>query len=59
MNLFQKLQKKIKNFSSGKSIWKNIFLISSGTVLAQGITILLTPIVTRLYLPNDYDVKTP
>lgn len=58
MNLFQLLQKKIKNFSSGKSIWKNIFLISSGTVLAQGITILLTPIVTRLYLPNDYGVLT-
>lgn len=58
MNLFQLFQKKIKNFSSGKSIWKNIFLISSGTFLAQGITILVTPIVTRLYLPEDYGVLT-
>ena len=54
MNLFQKFH----NFLNFDSIWKNIFLISSGTLLAQGIGILATPIVTRLYLPQDYGILT-
>ena len=39
-------------------LWKNIILVSSGTVLAQLISIALTPIVTRLYLPEDYGILT-
>jgi O-antigen/teichoic acid export membrane protein len=54
MNLFQKFH----NFLNFDSIWKNIFLIISGTLLAQGIGILATPIVTRLYLPQDYGILT-
>lgn len=58
MNLFQIFQKKFFQLFSRESIWKNILLISSGTVLAQVITILITPIVTRLYLPEDYGILT-
>ena len=34
------------------------FFNKPGTVLAQAIGILVTPIVTRLYLPDDYGILT-
>jgi O-antigen/teichoic acid export membrane protein len=39
-------------------MWKNILLISSGTFIAQILGILLTPLITRVYLPQDYGVLT-
>ena len=53
MNLFQKFY----NFRLEQYL-ENIFLISSGTILAQAIGVLVTPIVTRLYLPSDYGILT-
>jgi len=37
---------------------KSIVLISGGTLLAQIINILLSPILTRIYNPQDYGVLT-
>ena len=37
-------------------LWKNILLISSGTAIAQAVTIAVTPIVTRLFEPSDYGI---
>ena len=35
---------------------KNVGKLVSGTVLAQIIGLLLTPIITRLYLPDDFGI---
>lgn len=37
---------------------KNIVLVSGGTIFAQGLSILLSPVITRLYLPEEYGVLT-
>ena len=36
------------------SLWKGVFVIGGGTALAQGIGIISTPIITRLYDPSDF-----
>lgn len=35
---------------------KGIFIIASGSIIAQVIAIITTPILTRLYTPSDYGV---
>ena len=35
---------------------KNIFLIMTGTAIAQGLGFALTPIISRLYSPSDYGI---
>jgi O-antigen/teichoic acid export membrane protein len=35
-------------------LWKGVFVIGSGTALAQAIGIASTPIITRLYNPADF-----
>jgi len=40
------------------SFIKNVLLIAGGTAAAQLITILCTPVVTRLYTPADFGVLT-
>jgi O-antigen/teichoic acid export membrane protein len=35
-------------------LWKGVFVIGGGTALAQGIGIISTPIITRLYDPSDF-----
>lgn len=34
---------------------RNIGLISSATIVAQGITVLTLPILTRIYIPQDFE----
>ena len=36
------------------TLWKGVFVIGSGTALAQAIGIISTPIITRLYNPSDF-----
>lgn len=38
----------------GNTLWKGVFIIGSGTALAQGIGVIATPIITRLYAPSDF-----
>ncbi len=40
------------NLKSG--LLKSALVLSSGTALAQGISYLLTPVVTRIYTPEDF-----
>ena len=44
----------IKNLRSGYS--KNIITLVTGTTLAQAIPIAISPILTRLYSPEDFGV---
>ena len=45
-----------KNTTLKNSFLKNIVLVVSGTALAQLISILFTPILTRLYSPESFGV---
>lgn len=42
-----------KSIASNR-FYKNIFIVASGNVTAKLITVLLSPIITRLYTPNDF-----
>lgn len=44
--------------NSQSSFIKNVSLIAGGTAAGQGIIILSTPVVTRLYTPADFGVFT-
>lgn len=35
---------------------KNIFTLLSGTIIAQAIPIAISPILTRIYTPDDFGV---
>ncbi|MFG6121496.1 lipopolysaccharide biosynthesis protein [Thalassobacillus sp. B23F22_16] len=47
--------KSIKKFSNKKFI-RNVITVASGTAAAQAITMLFSPIITRLYGPENYGV---
>jgi len=38
------------------NFWKNVFTLSAGTALAQLIPVLISPILTRLYSPEQFGV---
>ncbi|MFL2105206.1 lipopolysaccharide biosynthesis protein [Desemzia sp. FAM 23991] len=40
------------------SFTKNVLMITGGTVFAQGLSVFLSPVITRLYTPEDYGVLT-
>ncbi len=45
MDIFKKLQQ--------NSFFRNVFVVAGGTVVGQGIVVLSSPILTRLYTPDD------
>ena len=45
-----------KNFTT--SFLGSILILASGSVIAQGITALSIPVLTRIYLPNDIGIYT-
>lgn len=47
------LKKKINNLLKKRFV-KNVMVVASGTVMAQVISLLLMPIITRLYGPDAY-----
>ena len=51
-NLFKKYIKVVKE----ATFVANVFKLTSGTVFAQGIYILTTPILTRIFSPSDFGV---
>jgi O-antigen/teichoic acid export membrane protein len=55
MGKFQRLI--INRFPVG-SFLKNVITLMSGTVLAQGLVIICTPLLTRIYTPEDFGVLT-
>lgn len=52
------LVKLIKNFKNkyftGKSFTANVLTLTTGTAVAQAITIVATPILVRIYTPKDF-----
>ena len=50
--------KKIKNSIKEGSFTKNVLMITGGAVFAQALSILLSPVITRLYSPEQYGVLT-
>jgi len=47
---------KIFHFDIKNSILKNVLMLTGGAVLAQVINFLLSPVITRLYSPEDYGI---
>ena len=45
-----------KNFLPKSSFWKNVFTLALGTGIAQLIPIMISPILTDLYSPEDFGV---
>jgi len=45
----------LKRFKKNQ-FWKNITIIAGGTAFAQAMSVLFSPIITRLYLPGQYGV---
>lgn len=54
MNIITGLKKKLGKSSLGK----NITLIAGGTAFAQALGIIFSPIITRIYPPDQYGVLT-
>lgn len=52
----KKFIKQLKNYSSTNRIAKNILMITGGSIFAQGITIILSPFITRIYSPENYGI---
>lgn len=50
--------KTIKNSIKEGSFTKNVLMITGGAVFAQALSILLSPVITRLYSPEQYGVLT-
>ncbi|GAB2319826.1 lipopolysaccharide biosynthesis protein [Alkalibacterium sp. s-m-22] len=48
----------IKRKFESRKFLKSILLISGGTTLAQGLNILFSPIITRIYLPEEYGLMS-
>mgnify|MGYP001020452109 CR=1 FL=1 len=55
MGNFQRLI--INRFPVG-NFFKNVITLMSGTVLAQGLVIICTPLLTRIYTPEDFGILT-
>ncbi|MDR2409159.1 MAG: oligosaccharide flippase family protein [Bacteroidales bacterium] len=43
-------------FRKRSSFTRNVLLIGGGTIFAQAVNMLLSPIITRLYTPEDYGI---
>lgn len=53
-----RIYNRIKDFFKKNDFLKNIFLVVGGTAFAQLLTILVSPILTRIYPPEQYGVLT-
>ncbi|WEV22676.1 lipopolysaccharide biosynthesis protein [Clostridium perfringens] len=51
------MKKILKNIFKNK-FNRNVIMITGGTAISQIITIIISPLITRLYLPTDYGVLT-
>lgn len=49
----EKFLQQLRNISSQGSFLKRVVTLSGGTAIAQAITILSMPVLTRLYMPDD------
>jgi O-antigen/teichoic acid export membrane protein len=58
VKLLTKTQQILRNKLKGKSFLKNVLLLAGGTAIAQIIMIASSPIVSRLYSPEEIGVLT-
>ena len=52
--MIKKILKKFKIKLSGSEFSRNVLILMTGTTVAQSIPILISPILTRLYSPEDF-----
>lgn len=48
------MYKKVKGLFSGSEFFRNVLTLATGTALAQALPILISPILTRLYSPEQF-----
>lgn len=48
--------KRIREYLGANQMLKNILTMMSGTIVAQFVAILITPLLSRLYTPDDFGV---
>jgi O-antigen/teichoic acid export membrane protein len=46
----------IKGFKTKSEFSRNVFTLMTGTVIAQAIPVIISPILTRIYTPEDFGV---
>lgn len=49
-----RIERKVKQFLPKDRFVRSATILAGGTTLAQGIAVLLSPVLTRLYIPNDF-----
>lgn len=54
LNVFGSLVDKTVSFLNKSLFLKNVLFLAGGTILAQLFLLLISPILTRLYLPEDF-----
>lgn len=47
-----------RNKISNNIFLRNVFMIASGTAFAQFLTVVTSPLITRMYSPEDYGIYT-
>jgi len=53
-----KLQQLYLKFFPTNSFFRNVIKLMSGTALGQGVVVVCTPLLTRIYAPKDFGVLT-
>src|SRR5690349_9462435 len=51
-----KLLNSLKHFLSKRQFASSVILLASGTAFGQGLVVLASPLLTRLYRPADFGV---
>lgn len=57
MNYINNTLKSIKEIRAS-GFAKNVMMVTGGSVFAQALSVLMSPIVTRIYAPKDYGIMT-
>lgn len=52
------IKKKLKNILPKSEFAKNVLTLMTGTTIAQAIPVAISPILTRIYTPEDFGVLT-
>lgn len=56
MRIVSRIKKQLNKFMPRASFARNVGVLAGGTALAQALTVLALPVITRLYTPEDFSV---
>lgn len=56
MRIVSRIKRQIHNLMPHASFARNVGILAGGTALAQALTVLALPVITRLYTPEDFSV---